>query len=33
LRALKDETYLDGSFAYYENNNWIDGGGFGADKR
>ncbi len=33
LRTLKDETYLDGSFAYYENNLWLDGGGFGADKR
>ena len=33
LRVLKNETYLDGSFAYYENNFWLDGGGFGADKR
>ena len=33
LRALNEDTYLEGSLAYYENNIWIDGGGFDANKR
>jgi len=33
LRALKEDTFLDGGISYYRDNIYIDSGSFTADKR
>jgi hypothetical protein len=33
LAAMKDDTFLDGSFSYYQNFTFVDGGSFDAEKR
>ena len=33
LRALKEDTFLDGGISYYRDNFYVDSGSFDADKR